>query len=277
DAAGCTVAGTTTHNRSGDPHLGSLQHVGGTVPTHPIRAGSDAMDQVPSGSCGSSGLFDARHVSRPRDGTGTGSTNCDIGAYEAAKPIVVDSLAEGSAGSDCPLRYALTAAEMTTPWFGCATGDPDTQNRIIFSVTGRIRMEFSAFHPNASVLIEGPGANLLTISGEGERGVFAFDTAGGIGAVGLSGPTIIYREGSAYGAVNGFNTTSTIAIDRVAFEDNYAVFNNGGSVSFDRVRSAEIDASSFRNTITASPGADVYATDSNVTIRSSTIGETRSD
>jgi hypothetical protein len=164
------------------------------------------------------------------------------------------------------------------PLFGCTAGDPDA-NRITFAVTGTIRnTDYAQFLPQSgNLLIEGPGASRLTISGEGRARVFSLGN--GAGAYGISGVTIASGSSSPSdgGGIIVVNTSSTIAIDGVAFEDDISGNQYGGSVAFDRASSVEIDASSFRNAARSSPGADVYASASNVTIRSSTIGETRSD
>ncbi|MHA6492404.1 choice-of-anchor Q domain-containing protein [Pseudomonas borbori] len=53
-----------------------------TVPIHPLKAGSLAID-AGVGSCTQT---DQRKVARPQDGDGDGSAGCDLGAYERAAP-----------------------------------------------------------------------------------------------------------------------------------------------------------------------------------------------
>src|SRR5205085_9964625 len=164
--AGCTLTGTTTHNRSGDPRLGALQRNGGAVPTRPLRPGSDAMDVVPAVSCGNAGGIDSRSFARPQDGTATSSTSCDIGAYEARKPIVVNSLLDPTEPGKCTLRDAIAAANTDAVVNGCAAGSASGQDRIVFAVTGRIRLTGGELTATGSLLIDGPGATRLTVSGE---------------------------------------------------------------------------------------------------------------
>jgi len=83
---GCTVVGTAAGNIYGtNPLLGPLQINGGETSTHALLAGSPAIDSGnPLGCKNELGIniaFDQRGVTRHLDG-GTGSTRCDIGAYE---------------------------------------------------------------------------------------------------------------------------------------------------------------------------------------------------
>jgi uncharacterized repeat protein (TIGR01451 family)/CSLREA domain-containing protein len=78
DTSGCTIAGVTTHNITGqDPLLDALGDNGGETLTHALQPGSPAID---AGSCvdisGGTVGVDQRGIIRPQ------STTCDIGAYE---------------------------------------------------------------------------------------------------------------------------------------------------------------------------------------------------
>src|SRR6185503_12804920 len=89
--AGCTLSGVTTHNIVGqDPLLGSLQTNGSEPKTHALRPGSPAMDVVPSATCTATVTSDQRSFTRPQDGSASGTPACDMGAYEARTPIVVN-------------------------------------------------------------------------------------------------------------------------------------------------------------------------------------------
>jgi CSLREA domain-containing protein len=61
--------------------LHPLADNGGATLTHALRRGSPAID-VPV-FCS---VYDQRRVSRPRDGDGDGSAQCDLGAYERLRP-----------------------------------------------------------------------------------------------------------------------------------------------------------------------------------------------
>ncbi len=74
-----------------DPLLGALQNNGGPTSTHALLADSPAIDAIPG--CNSAPATDQRGVTRPLDGYGIGTFNCDIGAYEygAVTPAVTAS------------------------------------------------------------------------------------------------------------------------------------------------------------------------------------------
>ncbi len=94
---------TCPHEVTGDPLLGPLQDYGGPTETVGLRAGSAAIDQVPSGSgCPST---DQRGVVRPQPAGGS----CDIGAYEYALPVC-RALADATAMGQ-PLRIALACGD----------------------------------------------------------------------------------------------------------------------------------------------------------------------
>src|SRR5262249_41666993 len=83
NAAGCTLAGTTTGNVIGqDPQLAALADNGGPTKTHAIALGSPALDAGNPGTPGSGGFTceatDQRGTARPQPSGG----RCDIGAFE---------------------------------------------------------------------------------------------------------------------------------------------------------------------------------------------------
>jgi hypothetical protein len=69
-----------------DPKLGPLKLNGGTTFTHALKPDSPAIDAGQPDFCESE---DQRGVSRPIDGNGDGTPNCDIGAFEY-KPKVLE-------------------------------------------------------------------------------------------------------------------------------------------------------------------------------------------
>jgi hypothetical protein len=272
--SGCVLTGVETNNTSGDPVLGSLQRNGGDTPTHPLRAGSDAMDRIPSGSCADAMAVDQRGLARPLDGTASGSTNCDIGAYEAQKPILVNSLLDPSEASKCTLRDAITAANTNAIVNGCAAGGTSV-DRIQIQVGGRIRLSAGQLNPTRSVLIEGPGL-ALTVSGERLSRVFEIgDLTGGGQTFGISGMTIAFGRADNGGGVQMYQEISTLAIDRVAFEQN-ATSSFGGSINVQNAGPTEIEASSFSNTDVENHTASIAVSGAQLTMRRCTVGETRS-
>lgn len=70
---GCPAGATCTAVQAGDPKLGTLGNLGGSVPTVGLRAGSAAIDAGQNSTCAGA---DARGVARPQGG------GCDLGAVE---------------------------------------------------------------------------------------------------------------------------------------------------------------------------------------------------
>lgn len=281
--AGCAFTGTTTHDvLNQDPLLGALQLNGGETRTHPIRPGSPAMDTVPSAVC--TGAFsttdDARGLARPQDGGATGSTSCDAGAYEAKKPIVVNSRLEPGDSMACTLRDAFLAANTNATVNGCGAGTAlPVPDRIVFAVSGRIELTAGALVATERVLVDGPGATRLTVSGGFSSGVFELQNGTQENAYGLAGITVAdgrasYGAGVSFRGVDYVEGDDTLAIDRLAFVDNVTT-DDGGALRAAFQRGVEIDASSVSCTIArgnSSNGILVVATP--MTIRNSTIGET---
>lgn len=90
DTAGCTIVGTTGNITGVNPNLGPLQNNGGPTLTHPLQAGSPAIDAGhPSGCADPNGVtltIDQRGYARPIDGDGDGNARCDMGAVERLSP-----------------------------------------------------------------------------------------------------------------------------------------------------------------------------------------------
>jgi CSLREA domain-containing protein len=74
----CFAGGGALHGRA---RLLPLADNGGPTPTHALRRSSKAVDAVPGAQCPPPGA-DQRHVTRPKEGDGSGPTRCDLGAYE---------------------------------------------------------------------------------------------------------------------------------------------------------------------------------------------------
>jgi len=100
DTSDCTIAGTTTHDITGqDPHLGPLRNNGGVTFTRAddVNAAQAAVDAIPtsSGLCPST---DQRGFTRPDDA----ETTCDIGAYESGSGASAPSTGPGPGPSATP-------------------------------------------------------------------------------------------------------------------------------------------------------------------------------
>jgi hypothetical protein len=86
----CTVTGVAP--TVADPNLGPLQNNGGPTQTHALLAGSPAIDAGDPAGCrdnlGALLTTDQRGATRPFDGNGDGTGQCDIGAFEVAPGAV---------------------------------------------------------------------------------------------------------------------------------------------------------------------------------------------
>lgn len=70
-----------------DPLLGPLADNGGPTRTHALLAGSPAVDAANDANCEA---FDQRGFTRPADGDGDGTANCDMGAFEKDAVLVTN-------------------------------------------------------------------------------------------------------------------------------------------------------------------------------------------
>src|SRR5262249_13385399 len=132
-----------------------------------------------------------------------------------------------------------------------------------------------ALAPSTSVLIDGPGATQLTISGERKYRVLEIGDRTPDQVFGLAGVTIANgRLGADVGGGVDFAfQPSALAIDAVAFEDDFA-FGGGGALDAQYSRTVEVDSSSFSSTVarTGSGGALIDGTVA--TFRNCTFGQT---
>ena len=71
-----------------DPMLSALGNNGGSTQTFALIPGSPAIDSGNNAACAAAPInnLDQRGGTRPLDGDGNGSTNCDIGSFEALEP-----------------------------------------------------------------------------------------------------------------------------------------------------------------------------------------------
>ena len=98
-----------------DAKLQPLADYGGAVPTMPPRFDSPAIDAGSNALATAAGLtVDAAGNSRLRDFDGDGQAVVDMGAFEASRVIVVDSLLDEAADTDgkTSLREAVAAAKL---------------------------------------------------------------------------------------------------------------------------------------------------------------------
>jgi CSLREA domain-containing protein len=140
-----------------------------------------------------------------------------------ASTFIVDTLTDDSDGScsdgDCSLRDAIFSAG--------PSGDV-----ITFGVTGVIPLTFGQITIDKDITINGPGAGLLTISGESTSRVFFINNTTSV--VSITGLTI--ANGRVIDADGGgILNNGTLTLDKVIINSNNAVknssvFTDGGGI-----------------------------------------------
>jgi len=180
-----------------NPQLGPLQNNGGPTFTMALLTGSPAQDKGKNSGV----MTDQRGLRRPIDiasiPNANGGDGSDIGAVEmdtlqTGPTFVVTTTADHDEGScsvgDCTLREAINVSN----------SDP-AANSITFNsgVTGTITLQSALPAITDSVTITGPGARVLSVSGNSASRVFFFSS----GSSAISGLTI--RDGNATTATSG--------------------------------------------------------------------------
>lgn len=215
-----------THAAPLDPLLGALADNGGPTRTHALRPGSIAIDAAQSVPT----LFtDQRGRLRLRDGDKNAVAVIDIGAYETAPLIVVDTALDENdgpaAGAGTSLRDAIAAAT-----------DPDGE-RIVFDpgvFNGQpgdtITLTLGQLLISGKTLeIDGAsgGATGVTVSGNSSNRVFQ---VGDVSDATLRNLTITGGTADNGGGVvitGGANLTTTLRLESCTLTGNHATIGGG--------------------------------------------------
>jgi hypothetical protein len=215
--AGNTVGGDifgsysgTNNLVGGNPMLAPLGDYGGPTFTMPPLPGSPAID---AGTSSGSPATDQRGFAR------VGIP--DIGADEAGNALVVNTTTGGigSQPGQLSLRQAINLANVLP------TADTITFASSVFSTSQTITLTAGQLElsDTATTTVTGPGANLLTISGNDASRVFDVDD----GSMALSGVTI--TGGSANGNGGGVaDYGGTLSLTNVTVSGNSASGVGGG-------------------------------------------------
>lgn len=189
----------------------------------------------------------------------------------AAATYTVDLTTDASGGSlpctplpaDCDLRSALSQANSTT------TGVADTIDfdPVVFGTPRTITLfQWLDMSDNATTTIQGPGANLLSISGGGASNVFLIS-----GSAVISDVTI--RDGAAaFFCTGGIENTGSLTVTRSVITNNNSFCFAGGISHFGTALNIN-DSTISNNTGIDAGGIWVL---SPATIKSSTITGNRS-
>jgi predicted outer membrane repeat protein len=202
------------------PRLLPLGDYGGLVPTHALAADSPGAD---SGSnLLASGLStDAAGNPRLRDFDSNGSTVVDIGAYEAAPLLLVNSVLDESVDSDglLSLREAFIAADSSS-------GLDIIRASQSLSFGGAITLPLSLGEIVVAgpVLTDGSGGR-VTLTGSGTSRLFSVSATGWLS---LSDLTV--SGGSAVGDGGAVLSAGRLDAERVLFVSNSAS-GSGGAIA----------------------------------------------
>ncbi len=209
-----------------NPLLGPLADNGGPTRTIAPLAGSAAIDAGNSFGLTSDQRGRLRPFDNPNVANAAGGDGSDIGAYEISPVVVVVATTNDSgAGS---LRQAIAMA---------AAGDT-----IVFEpgVTNTITLTSGELLINRNLSIAGPGANVLTVSGNSTSRVFVVTG----GPVNISGLTIA-------NGIGGISNNATLSVTACAISGHSGsgIFNGSSGVL------TLNDCTISSNTITSSSGS----------------------
>jgi hypothetical protein len=223
-AGDCNNCGTQSANNliGGDAHLGPLQYNGGSTLTMMPLSGSPAI----GAGTGSKLTPDQRGFACATCGAS------DLGAVQT-NYLPVTTLTDSGAGS---LRDAITLAS--------AAGSAD----IIFQsgLTGTITLASALPNITGNLNIEGPGANVITVSGANAYPVFTIPTAGIF--VNLNGLTVANALGANPSDGGGINNSGAqLTVSNSAFTGNNMPtgFFGGGIASYGSAPSTMVTNSTF--------------------------------
>ncbi len=218
------VNGTNVNNLTGDPLLSALADNGGPTQTMALLDGSPAIN------AGANALaVDANTNPLSYDQRGSGydrviGGTVDMGAYEATYTynFVVDTTSDAdlegcsAAANDCSLRGAINLANTV------AGTDTVTFDSSVFSAPQTITLGSSLPNITSTMIINGPGAALLTVDGGGLSRVFFVDTGANLT---LDSLTIANGYDIDYGG--GIYNSGTLTLTNSTLSGNHADYGGG--------------------------------------------------
>ena len=192
-----------------DPRLAPLALYGGPTPTHALLAGSPALDAGHS----SGSTTDQRGRTRPFDtpnvATAAGGDGADIGAVEMHTVFVTNVQTSGSGSLSSVVANAPADSDIL--FFASVFNSPRT-----ITTVGEMVI-------NQNLTIIGPGANLLTISGNNSSRIFSNTGF----SVSLSGMTL--TGGNGAGAANSGFGGAIQSVGDLALSNLHLVGNSAGA------------------------------------------------
>jgi hypothetical protein len=238
----------------GNPLLAPLGDYGGPTPTMPPLSGSNAIGGGTTGT--GVPATDQRGFAR--------GGSIDIGAFQTQGPTLmvnVTSDGVGSGAGQLSLREAVNLADVQT------TGDSISFDPSVFGTTPQI-IDLTdgplSLSDAARTTIAGPGASLLTISGQSKSRVF--DIAGGSAA--LSGMTI--TGGLADNGAGVRNDGGTLSLTNASVSGNVAS-NAGGGICTASGGSTTLTDVTVSNNVASVGGGVAVASGAASTLKNCTI------
>ncbi len=183
---------------------------------------------------------------------------------ELPATFTVTDLGDAGRGSGFrgDLRYAITQAD----------NNRDLSNHIQFQpgLTGTIRLTQGPLAVTKDLVIDGPGQELLTVSGDHQSGVFAITSDPRVQTVRLADLTI--ADGVGDGRLGGglYNDHAAVTLTRVTVSGNSVapggqgggIYNNSGALTLDDSTVADNQAAL---------GGGIYDLSGNLTLHSSAV------
>jgi hypothetical protein len=195
------------------------------------------------------------------DGDGTAGARVDIGAFEAGVlSVVVNTLVDengdyftGSRSLREALGLSATLAGLESINFGSLTGTINLNSGLVIQ---------------SDVAINGTGADVLTINGQGSDTVLTIES--GV-AVGISGLTI--TGGDGYNA-GGIYSQGDLTLDQVAVEGNNG--NNAGGI-YQSGGSLTVVSSTIASNVSNNSGGGICLEETDALIINSTVSGNTGD
>lgn len=268
DDASSGLTGTADLTNT-DPLIGALADNGGTTLTHALLAGSPAIDGGNNANSddafGNPIVTDQRGApfSRSYDGDHNGTSTVDVGAFESYASLVVDTLNDAVDANNGTGNFTLRDA------IAVANAQPGIDTINMENLTGTIVLVNGQLSLTDGVIIDGPNADRLSVSGNDVTRVFQIG-GDSVNQYTLNDLTIEHgnASGSHGGGIRFNDADDQLFLNRLSLQNNASI--GGGAVEIVGGTVQIQDSALINNDVTGS-GSAVRVTDSNVWINNSTI------
>jgi CSLREA domain-containing protein len=212
-------------------------------------------------------------------GTAASSTDSSVPVVQVTTPnFVVTTLTDDPPGdaadcpvgnspasNDCTLRDAMLAANAIDGGYGNITFSTGLKGTIdLTSVTPTALPELTG-----QITITGPGANVITVSGNNSSTVGRIFAVGIDAIVGISGLTIANGNAPASGGAGIYNNNGTVTVSSCELLNNSASDHAGAGIFSDG--SLTVENSTFSGNSTPDNGGGIYVPAGTLTVTYSTF------